>query len=386
MLKKILKERSGKMKILFLINSMAGGGAERVVKTLSEHYINKGFKVTIVTLEDEKKEDYNLNEKIKKQTIGPSIMNKGLFKILSLPIQALKFKKIYLKENPDLAISFLVRSNYVNVLSGKIGKKTPIVISERTNADMRYNQKSVKGKIMRKLISILYPKSSKVIAISTGVKKSLINLNIKTEKIKVIPNPQDLRSIKELSHEPNLIEFDKNKKYIVTMGRLIESKDQKTLIQAIAHLKRNDIQLIIIGEGPKKEELKLLSKKLKITDKVFFIGWIKNPFPIIKNADIFVLPSKFEGFGNVIVEAMACQIPVISSNCSGPREILGEEEYGLLFDIGNFKQLSEKINIFIENSSKHQEYKIAGYRRSKKYDVNRIGKIYLEEMSDVQIK
>src|SRR5699024_12851263 len=108
------------------------------------------------------------------------------------------------------------------------------------------------------------------------------------------------------------------------MSRLIELKDQKTLIKAFANLNRKDTKLVIIGEGPKKLELQQLAKSLNILNQVHFLGWVDNPFPILRRSDVFVLTSKFEGFGNVLVEAMICETPVISSDRSEERRVWKE--------------------------------------------------------------
>src|SRR5699024_10126562 len=162
------------------------------------------------------------------------------------------------------------------------------IISERTTANKQYNAKTIKGKIMRSLISFLYPKSSKIVAISRGVKESLISLNVPSNKVEVIHNPQDIDYIKSQTYKKDTIKY------------------QKTLIKAFANLNRKDTKLVIIGEGPKKLELQQLAKSLNILNQVHFLGWVDNPFPILRRSDVFVLTSKFEGFGNVLVEAMIC--------------------------------------------------------------------------------
>jgi glycosyltransferase involved in cell wall biosynthesis len=176
--------------------------------------------------------------------------------------------------------------------------------------------------------------------------------NLSREKIKMIYNPIDFDSIINKSNDYNGLSVLDNRRieedYICTVARIDENqKDIETLINAYQILYeegRIKEKLYIIGEGQSKEYLESLVNTKGLKDNVLFLGLKSNPFIWMKNAQVFILSSKFEGFGMVLVEAMAVNTYVIASNCkTGPSEILNQGDCGDLFEIGNANQLAKLI-------------------------------------------
>ena len=130
-------------------------------------------------------------------------------------------------------------------------------------------------------------------------------------------------------------------KKIVTVGRLIEAKDHATLIKAFAKLDKEFHSLTILGDGPLLADLKQLAKNLDVYENITFTGFVENPRDYLSMSDLFVLSSNREGFGNVIVEALSCGTPVVSTDCKhGPIEILNNGEFGTLVTVGNVNELA----------------------------------------------
>jgi glycosyltransferase involved in cell wall biosynthesis len=189
-------------------------------------------------------------------------------------------------------------------------------------------------------------------------------------KLKVIYNPVDSIRIERLSND-FLIER-KSKFTIVSVGRLTVQKRFDRLIRVAARFRKEnyDLTVQIIGDGELKEDLKNLSKKLETDDITEFVGFVNNPFPFIKNADLMVLPSASEGFGLVVVEAMALGIPVIATRTAGPTEILEENKYGLLSEHDD-ESIYQAIKKLIKDDALREYYRKLGLERSKDFNVNK---------------
>jgi glycosyltransferase involved in cell wall biosynthesis len=235
---------------------------------------------------------------------------------------------------------------------------------------------------MRSLIKRLYPKATQISAISYGVKESLLSFGICDSKIKVIYNPQPIKKIRKLATEAPAVELCPDRKSIITVGRLVDEKDHVTLIRAFEKVrKRIKSRLYIIGDGPNREKLESLAESLDVADDVIFLGWQSNPFAILKQAELFILSSHFEGFGNVIVEAMVCGLPIVSTDCpSGPSEILKDGKAGLLVPVKDSDSLANAITKLLTDQQAYEEYSRKSLNRVNDFDVSLIAKEYLDFM------
>ena len=197
------------------------------------------------------------------------------------------------------------------------------------------------------LLPFLYRFADHIVAISEGLGDQLGRIipSRKTD-IHVIYNPVIDDTIDTLLQKPVPTDFDfiKNikKPIIMGMGRLVPQKDFATLIKAFKLVReKKEASLVILGEGYLREELLKLAEYLKIKDDVYLPGFTKNPYKVLSMGDVFVLSSRWEGFGNVLVEAMYCGLSVISTDCpSGPSEILNNGQFGSLYPIGDADELS----------------------------------------------
>jgi len=378
------------MKITFLVNSLSSGGAEKVLSVIANELVKK-YEVEIVFLE--KNEFYELDKRIKKTYLSEfDGSESGIKKLLYLPILAWRLKKYIKKNNIKLIQSHLYRANYINILAKLFGAKHKTQI---VNAGVisRYLKEGFIGKINLFLIRNLYKKAEVIIWKSKGMQIDVNKLFKFINKQIIINNPYDIKKIEQLSGEKiDNFKFDKNKIYLVSVGRLIKLKRNKDLIQSLKYLSQN-IEVIFLGDGEEKNDLIKLSKKLNLSKRVHFLGQVKNPYKYIKNCDVFVHTSETEGFPNVLVEALACGIPVISSDClSGPREILAPDtdinkqlqynddieitKYGILYPIGNVKKLAKAVDLLLNNKQLYEKYKNLAPKRAEDFSLEKIIKEY----------
>jgi len=370
--------------ILILAATMRKGGAERVISLLLKELVDiPNIDVHLIMLEDGI--EYEMPENIKLKIFSGAQKN-SIIKFIELPYNAWKLKQYIDNNCIDTVVSFLYRPNYVNILSVLLGGKHNSIINIRSTTS-RYKKEGISGKINLFLIRLLFNKADLVISNSKGVDEDLKSLMRITTKTKVIYNPVDLKYInsKKSSCEDMPFYFSENKKYIISVGRLIPLKRNSDLIEAFYELQKDDdgLELIFLGDGVLENELEEKCKQYNIDSKVHFLGSVSNPFYYLSRSDLFVLTSETEGFPNVLVEAMACGLPVISSDCkSGPREILEDEKYGLLYPVGDVKTLIKKMKTNLYSNPDKDKIKQMNLERIKDFDIDKIIKEFEKVLLD----
>lgn len=358
-----------KKRIMFFLYSLSGGGAERTVINIMNN-LDKNKYELILVLGTDKNDDYKglLNNNIKIKILNSKKLRYSLFKL----------RRMIIDENPDLLFSTINSNNIMMILSKLLTfKKIPVIVREANN-------RTASGKVTilnKNITRILYNNfASAVVALSNGVKEDLTeNFSINKEKISVIYNPIEVEKIKDMSSEKiEDLEFAGEQKVIVSVGRLVEQKNFPLLFNAFKKVKESiDCKLVIVGKGHLEQSLKNLSEELGVFDDVIFLGFKENPYKYMKMADVFVLSSKWEGFGHVIVEAMATGTPVISTDCkSGPSEIIEDNKYGVLVPVENPRILAEKMVELLNNDSLREKYIELGYERAQHFKASEITKEY----------
>ena len=315
------------MKIAIITSSFNNkGGVSIAVKSLGEALKKNNHEVHYFTLENE--------------------LNKysNIFKDVHLIIsqkkeEQLKFLKNEInKYNFDFFIANTLRTHY---LLSKLKVVNDIYIFHHGSV---LNKKNffIQLKKRKKFQNIYFKK--KLVFLNQCFKNEFDKLyNVKYEKSYIIPNMFDFNLIIEKANEINL---EKNN-YILGIGRLSKEKNFEYLIKAYAKANLKE-ELWILGDGKERKKIEYLVNKLKIKDKVKFLGWKKNPYPYMKYSKLNILPSKYEAFGNVIVESLILNTPVISTDIKcGPRDILKHEEF--LVPLNKIDIFAKKIKYLINN-------------------------------------
>jgi len=333
------------MKIAFLINSLQGGGAEKVLTLLANEFINyNNYEIVIFTL-GVNKPIYKLSENIKIINLtGDDDYKKSslikLYDFIRCPLRLRKYIKYY---KINVLYSLMFRSNIINIFTSKMSNYHTILCEHAIPSKEQYN-----NKLNNYLIKKFYKYSSKIVSVSNSVKNDLVlNYSIEEEKIETIYNPIEIDQIKALSIEKIETDIEKfiNSNYTVSfVGRIISMKNLQLVFNAILKLKQEKINInfLIIGDGEYKQELLKLSKILNIQDNILFIGWQKNPYKYISKTQLFILPSLWESFGNVVIEAYTCGIAVLTSDAFALKE-LSEMNLNITFKNDNIDDLISKL-------------------------------------------
>ena len=323
------------MKIMFYTSTMRKGGGERVIANLA-NYFSKDNEVLIVSTFNTEAE-YRLNKNIKFVRFDNQIGNSG--KRFSYK----KFKELKncIKDNmPDVIISFFPEPCFRLLslkLMSKYIKSIPIIITERNDPEQEYSNFVVK--IVAKY---LYSKANGIVFQTEGA-KNFFNKKIKNKSI-IIPNPVN----PEFNIEPYL---ENREKKIVTVGRLVEQKNQKFLIDVFKELKRDDYILEIYGGGHLYDSLNNYIKDLGLDKKIFLMGKTDKILEKIYKSSLFVLPSKYEGMPNALMEAMALGLPCIATDCpsGGTRYLIKNNVNGILIDIDNKEQMLKAMKKILDD-------------------------------------
>lgn len=349
-----------KKKISILVNSFGEGGTERVISNLLPYFEQKDVDVILVLIQNEIL--YNIPKFIKVEVLfdNPNLSNKN--KILLIPIMIYKYVMILKRYKIDISISFLTRSNYLNLITKLLYFKPKYIINQRSNPEKLYGNTSFFGLINNVLHIVLFRLADKLLVNSEGLQEELSNYcKIDKNKIYIFNNPVNIKFINNEPEDNSF--FDDEYFNIVDVGRLIESKNHKLLIDSVCKLNDKKIRLYIFGDGIKHKELIDYINLKNISDQIFIMGFQKNIYSIMKKADLFLFSSNHEGFPNVLLESMACNLPIISTNCPyGPAEVLNIKfkkndkttyfsELGILVPCDSLIDMVDAIRYIMNNPS-----------------------------------
>ena len=359
-------------KLAVFLYSMGPGGAERVVSNLLPALCEK-YEVHLVLMSDVVA--YEIPSAVKVHFLERSDPYesgvKKLFRLgLLFPFLALNYKKLCDDLAIDLHFVLMNRPCYIALLARIAGVKGRMVISERSCPSVIYKS-GLSGLANRILVKALYPRADLILANAQGNADDLVrNFGCDAAKTKVLYNAVDLAAIKTLANEPLGGKF---KPFFLNIGRLDSGKNQAMLIRIIANLNDERATLGILGKGPLQSELQNLIDELGVSEQVKLLGMDKNPFKFIKSVQCFVCASRFEGFSNVLLEALACERFIISTDHkSGARELLGDDEYGILTPVDDEKAMESAMRRALEDENLRQDYEKRAYGRVVKFDKNAV--------------
>lgn len=330
-------ERAGRrFRLAIYMNDLSGGGVERMRLILIPTFIAAGFDVTLLL--------HSTRGELRQSVpSGLRIVEFGTRRTLYDVIPLARFLR---RERPDLLLSSLNHNNVVAALAGLIaGRKTKVVICQHNSLSDEARTLGWKYRIIPYLYRLFDPVIARFVAVSKGVADDMARVTgVRRDRIEPIYNPVIDDSFARRAEEPVSHPWFEQRDAVVfvTAGRLVEQKDHATLIKAFAKVvKERPAKLLVLGTGPLRDELEALAKSLGVAEHVDFLGFKENALPYFRESDAFVLASRYEGLGNVIVEAMRCGTPVITTDCPyGPSEIVQEGDFGVLVPVGDSDALA----------------------------------------------
>jgi glycosyltransferase involved in cell wall biosynthesis len=245
--------------------------------------------------------------------------------------------------------------NIVAIIAAALsGWRGQLVVSERTSLQRTLAETGFwRSWILWGLMRLLYRRADRVVAVSQQLANDMVTqLDLPAQKVVAIPNPVPIEEIRRMSMVPVSHRFfSEGVPVLMAVGRLHSVKDYPTLVQAVADLReRRDVRLIVLGEGPARSELEALVKSLGLSEVVDLPGFVSPPWPWMARADVLALSSRAEGWPNVLAEALALGVPVVSTDCpTGPREILDGGKFGRLVPVGDVGKMSAAIEATLDN-------------------------------------
>jgi GalNAc-alpha-(1->4)-GalNAc-alpha-(1->3)-diNAcBac-PP-undecaprenol alpha-1,4-N-acetyl-D-galactosaminyltransferase len=333
------------MRIAFVIYSMTSGGAERVLSIMANYWNRHNHEVHILTF-DITPPFFMLDPEIKVTPLAIAGESRNfIHSIFSNYTRIRILRKTIINISPDIIISFLSTTNILT-LCATAKLDIPIIASERTHP--RYVPLKKKCEYLRKT---LYPFATSIIVQTNDIKQCFPS---KWENIHVIPNPVLPPVLDPQIQTPALPMH-----CITTLCRLVPDKSIDKLIQAFALIsgKHPDWTLAIIGDGEEQMNLLSLIKQNNLEDRVFLLGMISNPCNVLVQSEIFAFSSRYEGFPNALCEAMACGLPVVSTDCpSGPSELIRHKENGLLVPVDDIQQMADALSYLISNKKERERF------------------------------
>lgn len=368
------KNVQGDMRVVLVITDFQLGGAERVFCLLANHFATLGIKVDFVVFSEEGRLRDLIEREVKVHSLGGGY---GLSSIL-------QFRKLLRHLQPDLVLSALEKVNFAALLACvRLKNAPPIVTTTHIHWESHYSSKRVAAKFLFGVAArLLYPRAAARVAVSESARASMRNVLGESIDIRTINNPIDVAEISRwAAHAPSHPWCeDPTVPLFICVGRLAPQKDYPTAIRAF-RLVRDKIpcRLLICGSGPERPGLERLIAELGLDADVAVPGIVFPPYPEIARARALVLSSRYEGQGVVLLEAIACGCPIVSTDCPGAREVLASGAVGLIAKMGDAVDLSKRMLEILDVSPDRRSL----MARSQEFSVERVGQAYLELLASI---
>ena len=308
---------------------------------MANYWAAHGWRVTLVTYDDERASRYPLHHAVAYVPLGIAQTSVGAIEAFVSNLKRLGIiRKAIRRTNPDVVISFLDKINVRTIISC-FGMTCPVIVSERVDP----RGQSI-GLVWDTLRRWTYRHATCLVAQTNHALEYFPEV-IRNKGI-VIPNPV---TVPQLSRSKG---GDIRDKVVIGMGRLVHQKGFDLLVRAFSVVSRThvDWSLVVWGDGELRHDLERLRDELGMLRRVSFAGWTEEPFNEMRRAGLFVLSSRYEGFPNVLVEAMACGAPVVSFDCaSGPRQIISDGVDGVLVPVGDVHALAATMDRVMDDDS-----------------------------------
>ena len=331
--------RPSRPQVALFMGTLGGGGAERVMLDIGRLLARRGVSVDLVVIRAEGPYLEILPKEVRLVDLKSRRAATCLVKLVR-----------YLRRERPKALLVTLETAVLVALIAKVSfaRSVRVVVRQANTYSALFAHASLKDRMILRVLKVLMPRADCVVANSNGSADDLgRSVPGVAGRVQVVPNPvvtPELRDQAALPVEHPWFE-DTGAPVVLSVGRLAPAKDHATLLRAFARVVRSQpARLVILGEGPERGNLLRLAEQLGIAEQVDLPGFRVNPFAYMSKARLMVHSSKYEGFPNVLVQAMACGTPVVSTDCDhGPREILEDGKWGRLVPVGDAEAMAEAI-------------------------------------------
>lgn len=339
------------MKLAFLIHSLSTGGAERVTANLANHWAEKGWEVTIITIADRSLDYYALAPSIRRVALGLAQDSRGPLSAIAGNLRRLRALRRTLRElGPEVAVAMMTQSNILLALASLGLPRVTTVGSERTHPPQM-----PLGRAWETLRRFWYGRLDGIVAL-TSESAAWLRTHTRARHVVTIPNPVPWPFPRQA---PLLPVTPSSRKLLLAVGRLSEEKGFAALIRCFAQLagRHPEWDLVLLGEGGLRSHLEQLAEQAGVAGRVRLAGQAGNVGDWYQAADLYVLCSRFEGFPNTLAEAMAHGVPAVSFDCdTGPRDIIRHGQDGLLVAPGDEAGLEAALDRLMGDAHARQAY------------------------------
>ena len=331
--------------ISILLPDLSSGGAERVNLDLAHEFVRTGHDVEFVLMQAR-------GELLEEARNSFSVVDLATPRARSLPFALARYLR---QRRPDALLAAMWPLTAIAPLALRLsGHRCKVLVSEHGILSAQYRDWGRFHLLLLRLSTSLgYRHINFRIGVSAGVAADMASLSgMRKDAFEVVHNPVPPRAVPEQAalDIADRLWCGPSGARILTVGTMKAVKNHPLLLRAFALLDRPDTRLMFVGDGDGREALLSLARELGVTDRVIFAGFHPDPTPFYKTADLFVLSSNDEGFGNVIVEALACGTPVVSTDCpSGPAEVLENGKWGRLSPVGDADALAEAMRASLKD-------------------------------------
>lgn len=363
------------MKLLFFISHLQAGGAERVCVTLCNHWADRGWDITLATFDDGSRPPFfHLSPRVRHVCLGLERRSTGLVhSVMNNARRVARLRKFVREEKPGRILSFIDATNVLALIAAA-GTGIPVVVSERV--DPAHHAIPVAWRILRRLVY----RWAFAIAVQTRSSAAFFPAAWQ-KRIAVIPNP-----VPELAPgAAGALEPARARRSIVAMGRLERQKGFDLLLRAFASIAptRPEWDLTILGEGSERGALAAAISRLGLSGRIALPGREPDAAGALRRADLFVLPSRYEGFPNALCEAMACGLPVIAFDCpSGPADIVRDGVDGRLVPAEDVDALAAALHELTGDAALRGAFGARAIEVATRFSLERIAAIWERVLED----
>ncbi len=371
-----MQDRS--LRITLLIHALTGGGAERQICSLANYLTNKGFRCTLITLDSQENDRYSIDSRVARVSLDKMRSSRSILDaIFANRKRILAVREAVRRSQPDCVISFCDKMNIVAIAACR-PFSIPLIVSERSDP-----RRQKIGWLWEAARRWHYPKCDVCVCQTVGVGEYLRKIIGKKPRIEIIPSaiePPSQASIKKIPDTDHPMT-------LLYVGRLSHEKGPDRLINAWTKLaaKHPSWKLAFVGNGPLESTLKQRCHDQGIQKSVEFLGWQEDVWLQLYKAHAFVLPSRYEGFPGVLIEAMYARLPVVATDCSDSiREMIDHEQTGLIA-ANTDETLSNELDRVMTNAMLREQLGIAAHLKATQFVWSQIGDRWIKLIEEIAL-